>query len=93
MVRATESLFISHEKERGKLTFPLTIKSKSFCPVLCHTNPKTAKDNISVDREPKVVKRLLEKIKGSQEFGSYEKMETKHSLDGKGMRAKMTARA
>lgn len=78
-IRVTEFLFISHEKKRGKLTFPLTTKSKSFPPVLCHTNPKTAENNISVDQEPKVVKGLLEQRKGSQEFGSYEKMEAKHS--------------
>lgn len=34
---------------------------------------------IPLDQEPKVVKGLLEQRKGSQEFGSYEKMETKHS--------------
>ena len=46
---------------------------------MCHINPKSAKDNISAGQEPKVVKGLLEQRKGSQEFGSDKKMETKHS--------------
>ena len=46
---------------------------------MCHTNAKAAVDNISGDQKPKVVNRLLERRKGGQEFGSYEKMKTKHS--------------
>lgn len=46
--------YLYPSRGRGKNQSLLKPQKQSFHPVLCHSNPKTAKDNGSSDQKPKV---------------------------------------